>query len=87
MSLLRNLGHKNRVEKPPEPPVATKPDENLIQNAIKLAAEIDLSQLSTLQKAIDNLNGYDMSSIRWKTDFLELRPRALKIPKFYTQIF
>jgi len=78
MSLLRNLGHKNRVEKPPEP-VVTKPDENLIQNALKLASEIDLSQLSTLQKAIDNVNGTTSSAPQ--DDFKLRSVKVRNLPK------
>ena len=53
LSLLRNLGHKSIAVQ--EAAQAKPPDSQLMENALKLAASIDLSELSKLKQAINTV--------------------------------
>jgi len=53
MSLLRKLGHKNHTK---TEPIVQKPDLTMVENALKLAAQIDLSELNKLKTAIDSVS-------------------------------
>ena len=51
LSLLRQLGHTNRTKSRTET-IIQKPDLNMVENALKLASEIDLSQIAILKTAV-----------------------------------